>query len=170
MKKFYLLSFMLLVNVMLVVAQTTTHAVQRGETMADIAARYGVTVDALKEANPYLGDKLYVGMKLQIPEKVAATPTVPEQPQPVSYVQQQVENNIVAAQKMQTTDSDATNKSIPDYKKAQGTINAFGRVMFYFTDNVFGKSNTVNGARDYKSDFVLAWDMGANYYFNISSI
>ncbi len=62
---------MLFVNVMLVVAQTTTHAVQRGETMADIAARYGVTVDALKAANPYLGDKLYVGMKLQIPEKVA---------------------------------------------------------------------------------------------------
>lgn len=70
MKKNYLLSFVLLVNVMLVVAQTTTHAVQRGETMEDIAARYGVTVVALKEANPYMGDKLYVGMKLRIPEKV----------------------------------------------------------------------------------------------------
>lgn len=164
-KRMFLLCLGLLFGALTVMAQSTTHVVKRGETLTMIATQYGVSVDALKAANPLVGKTLFVGMKLQIPEKVAAAPTVPEQPQSVSYVQKQADNNIVATQKMQITGSDSTKESNSDYKIAQGTINVYGRIMFYFTDNAFGESNSANGVIDFKDDFALAWDMGANYYF-----
>ena len=43
------------------------HEVKRGETIASIAKRYGVTEQMIKEANPQAGDLFYVGLKLNIP-------------------------------------------------------------------------------------------------------
>ena len=43
------------------------HTVQRGEFLGKIAARYGVTVSRLREANQLRTDKLAVGQKLTIP-------------------------------------------------------------------------------------------------------
>lgn len=164
-KRMFLLCLGLLFGALTVMAQSTTHVVKRGETLTMIATQYDVSVDALKEANPLAGKSLFVGMKLQIPEKVAATPMVAEQPQPISYVQKQTEDNTATTQKPQTASAAPAQEPEQDFKIAQGTINAYGRAMFYFTDNVFGESNSVKGAQDYKSDFALAWDMGVNYYF-----
>jgi hypothetical protein len=46
---------------------TTLHAVAAGETLFRIAARYGVTVEALREANALRSDLLTVGQTLRIP-------------------------------------------------------------------------------------------------------
>jgi len=50
------------------------HPVAAGETLFSIAARYGVTVEALQAANPGLGAALRVGQPLRIPG-TAAPPT-----------------------------------------------------------------------------------------------
>lgn len=55
-----------------VFAQTESqHTVQRGETLESIATKYGVTVDALKQANKDAQQYLYAGMKLVIPQKTS---------------------------------------------------------------------------------------------------
>lgn len=46
---------------------TTLHAVTSGETLFRIAARYGVSVEALREANALTSDRLTVGQSLRIP-------------------------------------------------------------------------------------------------------
>lgn len=49
-------------------ASDTVHVVQRGETLASIARRYGVTVDRLARANNLRNANLiYVGQRLRIP-------------------------------------------------------------------------------------------------------
>ena len=76
--KRYLLSLILVMGVMVGMAQTTqTHTVQRGETIESVAQKYGITVDALKAANPNAGNLFFVGMKLNIP--VSASQGVSEQ-------------------------------------------------------------------------------------------
>jgi LysM repeat protein len=54
-------------------AQPTTHIVQRGETLTWIAARYGITPEALARANGLRNlNFIWVGQRLEIP---GATPT-----------------------------------------------------------------------------------------------
>jgi RND family efflux transporter MFP subunit len=48
-------------------ARTTVHIVADGETLFRIALRYGVTVEALKEANDLDDNLIYVGQRLEIP-------------------------------------------------------------------------------------------------------
>jgi len=58
-----------------VCAQTAnTHIVQRGETFALVAKRYGLTEQELKKANPN-EEVCYAGMKLKIPAKPAPKAT-----------------------------------------------------------------------------------------------
>ncbi|MGL5430465.1 MAG: N-acetylmuramoyl-L-alanine amidase [Vibrio sp.] len=54
--------------------KTQTHPVQRGESLGVIANRYGVTVDALKQANKLKSATIAVGQKLTIPASAAAKP------------------------------------------------------------------------------------------------
>jgi len=55
-------------------ATPLTHTVQQGEEMFGIALRYGVTLNALRAANPGVDpDMLYVGTVLIIPSPVAGT-------------------------------------------------------------------------------------------------
>jgi hypothetical protein len=69
--KRYILSLILAMGMIVGMAQTTqTHTVQRGETIESVAQKYGITVDALKAANPNAGNLFFVGMKLNIPAKV----------------------------------------------------------------------------------------------------
>lgn len=46
-----------------------THTVRKGENLSKIAARYGVTVDAIRTANNIKGDAIRAGQKLKIPSK-----------------------------------------------------------------------------------------------------
>lgn len=67
----------LLLSVLAANAQTqTTHEVQRGETLEIIAQKYGVTSEALLQANPDAADMFFVGMKLHIPVATSTQPTV----------------------------------------------------------------------------------------------
>ena len=69
--------------------QTTTHVVDRGETLASIASAYGVSQDQIIALNPEAAQFVYVGMELTIPVRTAPqqnsypnTPTAPSQNNP----------------------------------------------------------------------------------------
>jgi len=48
-------------------ARPTVHVVKRGDTLSEIASRYGVTVSALKRHNRLKSSVIYVGQKIKIP-------------------------------------------------------------------------------------------------------
>ncbi|GAE36979.1 LysM peptidoglycan-binding domain-containing protein [Halalkalibacter akibai] len=54
---------------------SSSHQVVAGDTLSGIAARYGTTVNALREANGLSNDIIRVGQTLVIPTRSAATPT-----------------------------------------------------------------------------------------------
>lgn len=60
----------MILSVVSALAQTNTtkHTVERGETLATIAQKYGTTEDKLKELNPDAAQFVYVGMELVVPE------------------------------------------------------------------------------------------------------
>lgn len=62
-----LIALSLLVCNELAAQETVKHVVQKGETVASIAANYGVTVAEITTMNPKAERFLYVGMELQIP-------------------------------------------------------------------------------------------------------
>lgn len=64
-------------------AQTSSHTVQYGDTLAKIAQRYGVDLWALAETNNIVNANLiYIGQVLQIPSgDVVSTPQTPAEPQ-----------------------------------------------------------------------------------------
>lgn len=49
--------------------KATTHTVRKGENLSKIATKYGVTVDAIRQANNLSGDNIRIGQKLKIPAK-----------------------------------------------------------------------------------------------------
>jgi LysM repeat protein len=57
----------------------TTHTVQENETLAAIASRYGVTIDAIAAANPEVTDinNIFKGQVLKIPFPPSATTLPP---------------------------------------------------------------------------------------------
>lgn len=48
-------------------AKTKTHLVRRGDTLSEIAERYGITVQSLRRANNLRSDAIRAGTKLRIP-------------------------------------------------------------------------------------------------------
>ncbi len=59
-------------------AMALEHTVKRGETLESIAAHYGVTVDAIRAANPNV-NLIFTGIKLEIPEKLQHEDVLPTQ-------------------------------------------------------------------------------------------
>ena len=55
------------------------HLVQKGETLSGIAARYGVSLSALKQANGLTDDLILVGQTLRIPVASSASLSLPAQ-------------------------------------------------------------------------------------------
>ncbi|MDF2936525.1 MAG: lysM, partial [Paenibacillaceae bacterium] len=55
------------------------HIVKQGDTLFEIAKKYGVTLDQLKAANPQITDpdKIDVGQKVKIPAAGSSVPTPP---------------------------------------------------------------------------------------------
>lgn len=66
MKRF--LSFFFFISLILFSSWAHTHLVQKGETFESIAQQYGISVNALKDANPKT-KQCFAGLKLVIPEK-----------------------------------------------------------------------------------------------------
>lgn len=62
-------------SIIMLAQATTNHTIQRGETIESIAEKYGVSVNALQQANPDTKKYFYVGMKLIIPQKATESPT-----------------------------------------------------------------------------------------------
>lgn len=67
-------------------SQMVEHVVDKGETFASIAQKYGMTEKQLKEANPKYKGVFFAGMTLNIPQKYAnassATPQAQQSPEP----------------------------------------------------------------------------------------
>jgi len=82
--------FMLLGAAGTAAADTPVHVVQPGETLFRIALNYGITVDALRAANGIVGNTIYVGQTLIIPDGSApvANPTPAPSGGSVTYVVQ----------------------------------------------------------------------------------
>ncbi len=51
----------------------TTHTVKKGENLSKIAAKYGTTVQAIRQANGISGDNIQAGQTLKIPAKQTST-------------------------------------------------------------------------------------------------
>lgn len=114
----------------------SVYILQRGETLADVATKYGTTVDALIKANPAAKNMTYVGMKLNIPAGGAVQQPVSQQPVQVQQpVQQQVvQQPVQQAQPVQTapvqkttqpavaTSSAACNLSLTTAKKGEVAV------------------------------------------------
>lgn len=60
---------MLLIGTVVFAQTAITHTVERGETLEDIARKYNVTVEMIKEANPNMDGLFYTGMVLNIPTR-----------------------------------------------------------------------------------------------------
>ncbi|MGK3144206.1 N-acetylmuramoyl-L-alanine amidase AmiB [Pantoea sp. C2G6] len=54
---------------------TQRHTVTRGETLSGIAAKYGVSMDTLREMNSLKRDVVWVGQRLKVPASAAASRT-----------------------------------------------------------------------------------------------
>ena len=61
---------MFLLNTLPAFADSTRHVVQPGETLFRIALNYGITVEALRAANGIVGNTIYAGQVLVIPDQV----------------------------------------------------------------------------------------------------
>ena len=123
--KRYILSLILAMGMIVGMAQTTqTHTVQRGETIESVAQKYGITVDALKAANPNAGNLFFVGMKLNIPVKVIngqASQTTPV----ITSTQQESQNNFNVDISEPTTTKVLT-ENVDDKTVTVGTDNTDG--------------------------------------------
>ncbi|WP_018344652.1 LysM peptidoglycan-binding domain-containing protein [Cytophaga aurantiaca] len=58
-------------------ADGKTHTVAAGETLYSIATKYGISVDALKKANPGLSSSISVGQQLNLPGKAGSQTAAP---------------------------------------------------------------------------------------------
>lgn len=149
-------------------AQSTVHTVQRGETLASIAKQYHLSIDELKAANPYIGKKLYVGIKLQIPEvkeaprveEVAAATPVKEKKQKAQAKQEQERNVVEKPVKEEKAKIPATTEKETAYNKWAVSFD----ITYYFAEGTSSK-NFGNGVRSYNSSFGMGFDLAANYYF-----
>lgn len=65
MKRFFLLCGLL--SVFATAMADNHHTVSEGETLRDIANRYGITIESLRSHNPQLAQQFYAGMVLTIP-------------------------------------------------------------------------------------------------------
>jgi len=156
MSKRFFFIIVLLLNISISVAQTAkTHTVQRGETIESIARKYNVTVDALKQANPNVKQTIYVGLKLNIPERQQME--VPKEQQQAIVEDSNASNLDNSVSTLGNTSIDNTsltqvskNKDIEDLKK----VSIFYRMSYGFLKKP-------KGVKGYSDTYAII--MGANY-------
>ncbi len=84
-----------------VVAGANEYVVQPGDNLSKIAARHGVKVSALREANKLQSDKLLINQKLIIPPAPSAAPAEP--PAPLATPAPEPETNLPAVESQSDT-------------------------------------------------------------------
>lgn len=171
-------------------AQSKSHTVARGETLQSVAQKYGVSEDAIRQANPNMGNMFYVGMKLDIPEKSEQNSgkrkkvkvqkeEVPAQPPIVKEEKWEVKNTNLPSSTLKSTDSEDKVKDglwhIDYYnslKSGDKGAYGFGADGLGNKEEGFGISmriytNLFLVDSDF-SQFVTAW--GANYHLKIENV
>ena len=111
----------------------TTHTVTRGDNLSNIATRYGITIDELKDANDLSNDNIQIGQTLTIPTPGS---TVSHKSHKEAVAQQSVSHTVA---KGETLGNLATKYgvTIDDIKDANGLRN----------DNIqIGQTLTIPGA------------------------
>ena len=164
------------------------HEVQRGETLASVAEKYGVTEQMIKEANPQMGNLFYVGLKLNIPAKAvkskvtrssdkaqsAKTQSAKVQSEKAKDTNKQSakeQSNKAQGSKVITTESHSNRQAKASKKKStsysQAYKNALGGVVVENGNNASVSTSTGN---DYihGDDYTLRLDFGNPYSVGFS--
>jgi LysM repeat protein len=109
-----------------------THTVAAGETLYSIATRYGVSVDALKKANPGLSNSISVGQALNLPGKAGTTTAAPAKPAvpatttaptPAPLNKETIEHRVASGETLYSI-AKKYSVSVEDIKKANPGIGA----------------------------------------------
>lgn len=179
LKRIVMCSLMfVVVNAVLAQDYQTKHEVQRGETLASIAKQYGVTEQMIKDVNPQMGDLFYVGLKLNIPNKIENH----QQKADVKFENEKsIDNNVVeykkSYKKVGNTELYAgisLNTWVGDDAKDSKNNIGFhiGMLRRYFLlKTMFVEAGLSFVTKGYKSDMLLTsgqyWDdEGANYDYD----
>jgi len=109
-------------------ATASTHTVAAGETLYSIAAKYGISVDALKKANPGLSSSISVGQTLNLPVKAGSTaaatkPTTTTATTPAPVNKETIDHKVVSGETLYSI-AKKYNVSVEDIKKANPGIGA----------------------------------------------
>ena len=105
-----LIVFSLMISSVTYAQQTVKHVVQKGETIATIAANYGVTAKDIIALNPKAERYVFVGMELQIPQAAASAASAASAPQttvttPAKTVPQTTSSTVAATGNTYTSTS-----------------------------------------------------------------
>lgn len=111
-----LIAFSLLICNGLSAQETVKHVVQKGETLASIAANYGVTVVEITNLNPKAQRFLFVGMELQIPSKTASPAPQAVKKESVAVVKEQVSTSGDTGYNTTTATTDNSSYADAPYK------------------------------------------------------
>ncbi len=159
MKKTILCIILLAANILVSLAQTMQkHTVQRGETQESVAQKYGVTVAAMKEANPNIGEYFYVGMVLNVPEKqsVAENGSVPvTETTSVPATTSTAATRVVVDERQESAYTSPTVSSTTVSFSRKGTWDMTGRLGWFA--RTYEKGADMDG-------FGMSMLLGANYF------
>jgi LysM repeat protein len=106
----------------------TTHTVASGETLYSIATKYGISVDALKKANPGLSSSISIGQALNLPAKAGSTtattakPTTTTAATTIAPVSKETIEHTVASGETLYSIAKKYNVSVEDIKKTNPGI------------------------------------------------
>lgn len=155
MKKILILFIILFMAVSNVGAQQVKHTIERGETLESIARHYNVTVDAIKKANPEIGDMFFTGMIIVIPSKAPAQTSIMSNVTDTNLTSQQQSSE--EQRPIPATTSSTDNK--PDYAIRRGD-------RFVFMDIAYTLESFKNkdSEMSFSSSVNMAYEIGGGYY------
>lgn len=141
-------------------AMALEHTVKRGETLESIAAQYGVTVEAIRAANPNV-NLIVTGIKLEIPEKSQNDGALPT----AQTTDMGSETGTAAAV------APIVPSAQPEQDKSKGGIGYLGLMMHGdFENNVYKNGGLVEvevgAAYDKWHNFGLAFSMGTYLHWD----
>lgn len=104
----------------------STHTVAAGETLYSIASKYGISVDALKKANPGLSSSISVGQTLNLPVKAGSTaaatkPATTPATTPAPASKETIDHKVASGETLYSI-AKKYNVSVEDIKKANPGI------------------------------------------------